>query len=94
MMKEIQNTVNECVDMKMSGVLHHERCEHSERAGQLQFLLKESSELQKEKDNLRDRAKDLSFERDLLMNKLKKVTKESLTHKKVTAQLLTTSADN
>ncbi len=86
MIEQLQNRVDDCVKMKTSDILQEERAQHSKRAEQLQFLLKETVNLRKENDALQGRESGVCAERDNTKKDLYRISLERFTHKKVRGQ--------
>ncbi|XP_071339952.1 cilia- and flagella-associated protein 157 isoform X2 [Trachinotus anak] len=87
MIEETQKEVDDCIKKTVSSVLMVERVQHSRRLKQFQFLLSEMAPLQRERDILQDRERDLCVRRDDLKKDLKNLTKDSFVHKKELKQV-------
>ena len=87
MIEDIQKTVDDCVETKISDVLQRQREQHGELIEQAQFLQGESVPLQKVTDALRDRVMELCVRRDNLRKDLKRITQEGSRQRRVRGQL-------
>ncbi|XP_056231416.1 cilia- and flagella-associated protein 157 [Seriola aureovittata] len=83
----IQNTVDDCVQRELSDILRVERAQHGERLEWIQFLQDEKAPLQRERDALQDRERELYVRKDNMKEDLKRIVKENLMHKKEVEQL-------